>query len=99
MSSIERTGCTQLLLVDNDDAVRALMNATLEHKGFDVAGSVHRVGEWRIAVTTVKPSPGSGMCRSVSTSKLSVAIHLRASVTLAAATRLNPNSGGFGLFM
>ncbi len=44
MSSIERTGCTQLLVVDDDDAVRALMNATLERKGFDVAGSVHRVG-------------------------------------------------------
>jgi hypothetical protein len=60
--------------------------------GYPLTNSVRASGcEWRIAVTTVKPSPGFGMCRSVmSTSKLCVVISLRASVTLATATTLNP---------
>ena len=37
MSPIERLVAHRVLLVDDDDAVRAMMNATLERKGFDVA--------------------------------------------------------------
>src|SRR5579863_9048461 len=36
MSPTERQGAHKVLLVDDDDAVRAVMNATLERKGFDV---------------------------------------------------------------
>jgi len=36
MSSTERTVSHRVLLVDDDDGVRAMMNASLEHKGFEV---------------------------------------------------------------
>lgn len=36
MTPTERPVAHRALLVDDDDAVRAMMNATLERKGFDV---------------------------------------------------------------
>lgn len=117
MSCAELPDKHKVPLVDDDDAVRTMMNATLEQRGFDVVAVAsvtealrritsktfdilitdlssvplsdnertgHLAGptglaqaesqifhhleracgwEWRIAVTTVKPSPGSGLCR------------------------------------
>jgi CheY-like chemotaxis protein len=39
MSPPERPVAHKVLLVDDDDAVRAMMNATLERKGFDVVAA------------------------------------------------------------
>ena len=39
MSPTERPVAHRVLLVDDDDAVRAMMNATLERKGFDVVAA------------------------------------------------------------
>jgi len=39
MSAIEPPVAHKVLLVDDDDAVRAMMNATLERKGFDVVAA------------------------------------------------------------
>lgn len=39
MSPTEQPVAHKVLLVDDDDAVRAMMNATLEHKGFDVVAA------------------------------------------------------------
>src|ERR1700731_1394788 len=59
----------RVLLVDDDDAVRAMMNATLEHKGFDVV-AVASVTEALRHITTESfdvlitdlhmPNPGDG---------------------------------------
>ena len=39
MTPIEPTVAYKVLLVDDDDAVRAMMNATLQHKGFNVVAA------------------------------------------------------------
>jgi len=39
MTPTERPAVHKVLLVDDDDAVRGMMNATLEHKGFDVVAA------------------------------------------------------------
>src|SRR5258708_38329938 len=61
--------------------------------GYPLSTSVAAFGwVWRMALTTVKPSPAWGMCRSESsTSKFSAAIRLSASRTFATATTSNPS--------
>src|SRR5271167_4751101 len=39
MAPTEQPVLHRVLLVDDDDAVRAMMNATLEHKGFEVVAA------------------------------------------------------------
>jgi DNA-binding response OmpR family regulator len=39
MTPTEKSATHRVLLVDDDEAVRAMMNATLERKGFDVVGA------------------------------------------------------------
>lgn len=39
MTPTERPISHKVLLVDDDDAIRNMMTATLEHKGFDDSGS------------------------------------------------------------
>jgi PleD family two-component response regulator len=41
MTPTEPPVAHKVLLVDDDDAVRAMMNATLEHKGFEVVAAAN----------------------------------------------------------
>ena len=61
--------------------------------GYPLSTSVTASGwVWRMALTTVKPSPACGICRSESsTSKFSVAIRWSASRTPTTATTSNPS--------
>ena len=69
MTPTERSVAHKVLLVDDDDAIRAMMNATLERKGFDVvaAASVtealrHITAEsFDVLMTDLHmPNPGDG---------------------------------------
>jgi DNA-binding response OmpR family regulator len=69
MTPIELTVAHKILLVDDDDAVRAMMHATLQHKGFEVvvAASVtealrHIAAEsFDVLITDLHmPNPGDG---------------------------------------
>jgi len=53
MTPTEQSVAHKVLLVDDDDAVRAMMNATLEHKGFDVVAAAS-VTEALRRITTEK---------------------------------------------
>jgi DNA-binding response OmpR family regulator len=69
MTPTERPAAHKVLLVDDDDAVRAMMNATLERKGFDVVAAAS-VTEALRRITTESfgvlitdlhmPNPGDG---------------------------------------
>jgi DNA-binding response OmpR family regulator len=69
MTPTEQSVAHKVLLVDDDDAVRAMMNATLEHKGFDVVAAAS-VTEALRRITTESfdvlitdlhmPNPGDG---------------------------------------
>jgi DNA-binding response OmpR family regulator len=69
MTPTERPVAHKVLLVDDDDAVRAMMNATLERKGFDVVAAAS-VTEALRSITTESfdvlitdlhmPNPGDG---------------------------------------
>jgi DNA-binding response OmpR family regulator len=69
MTPTERPGAHKVLLVDDDDAVRAMMKATLEHNGFDVVAAAS-VTEALRSITTESfdvlitdlhmPDPGDG---------------------------------------
>jgi|HubBroStandDraft_1064217.scaffolds.fasta_scaffold31336_3 DNA-binding response OmpR family regulator len=69
MTLIDRRVGHKVLLVDDDDAVRATMNATLEHRGFDVVAA-RSVTEALRLIATVNfdvlitdlhmPNPGDG---------------------------------------
>jgi DNA-binding response OmpR family regulator len=69
MSCIERPVAHKVLLVDDDDAVRAMMNATLERKGFDVVAAANVTDALRritnesfdVLITDLHmPDPGDG---------------------------------------
>jgi DNA-binding response OmpR family regulator len=69
MSPTETGAAHRVLLVDDDDAVRGMMNATLEHKGFDVvvAASVTEAlkrittESFDVLITDLHmPNPGDG---------------------------------------
>jgi len=69
MTPIERPNAYKVLLVDDDDAVRDMMIATLEHKGFDVvaaasvAEALGRIAteSFDVLITDLHmPNPGDG---------------------------------------
>ena len=41
MTSLERPAAHKVLLVDDDNAVREMMTATLEYKGFEVVAAAN----------------------------------------------------------
>jgi CheY-like chemotaxis protein len=41
MTSLEKPTAHKVLLVDGDNAVREMMTATLEHKGFEVVAAAN----------------------------------------------------------
>jgi CheY-like chemotaxis protein len=41
MTSLEKPTAHKVLLVDDDNAVREMMTATLEHKGFEVVAAAN----------------------------------------------------------
>jgi len=69
MTSLERPAAHKVLLVDDDNAVREMMTATLEHKGFEVVAAAN-VSEALRFITTQNfdvlitdlhmPNPGDG---------------------------------------
>ena len=69
MTPTERPVSHRVLLVDDDDAVRAMMNATLERKGFDVVAAASVTEALRFISTETfdvlitdlhMPDPGDG---------------------------------------
>jgi DNA-binding response OmpR family regulator len=69
MTPTERPAAHKVLLVDDDDAVRAMMNATLERKGFDVVAAssvteaLRRISteSFDVLITDLHmPNPGDG---------------------------------------
>ncbi len=69
MTPTEPTVAHKVLLVDDDDAVRAMMNATLEHKGFEVVAAASVTEALRhiatesfdVLITDLHmPNPGDG---------------------------------------
>jgi DNA-binding response OmpR family regulator len=69
MTPIEPSVARKVLLVDDDDAVRAMMNATLQHKGFEVVAAASVTEALRhiatesfdVLITDLHmPNPGDG---------------------------------------
>ncbi|MGB8914103.1 MAG: response regulator, partial [Candidatus Sulfotelmatobacter sp.] len=69
MTPIEPTAAHKVLLVDDDDAVRSMMNATLEHRGFEVVAAASVTEALRhiatesfdVLITDLHmPNPGDG---------------------------------------
>src|SRR6266849_793252 len=69
MTPTERPVAHKVLLVDDDDAVRAMMNATLERRGFDVVAAasvteaLRRISKesFDVLITDLHmPNPGDG---------------------------------------
>src|SRR5450432_2652278 len=69
MTPTERSVSHRVLLVDDDDAVRTMMNATLERKGFDVVAAANVTEALRFISTETfdvlitdlhMPDPGDG---------------------------------------
>ena len=69
MTPTERPGSHKVLLVDDDEAIRDMMTATLEHKGFDLVAAAN-VTEALNLITTMRfdvlitdlhmPNPSAG---------------------------------------
>src|SRR5271169_1942197 len=69
MTPTERAAAYRVLLVDDDDAVRSMMNATLERKGFEVVAAASVTEALRIIIAESfdvlitdlhMPDPGDG---------------------------------------
>jgi ActR/RegA family two-component response regulator len=88
MSATERPVAHKVLLVDDDDAVRAMMNATLERKGFDVVAAAK--------VTVPSTILVRQRCRIMATLSFSIrAAGLRASIFSRTSSASLPTSNGF----